>query len=70
MFLAVTAAVAYGTFVVSTKRLHDLGRSGAWTLLFFIPGVALLGFVALGVWSGTGKPNQYGPPVLEEPPES
>jgi len=45
---------------VSVRRLHDIGRSGWWMLLNFVP---LIGWIVLLVWAcrrGTVGPNQYG----------
>lgn len=43
------------------RRLHDVGRSGWWWLLVFIP---VIGWVVLFYWSvrrGDVGPNDYGP---------
>ena len=47
-----------GFTAVSVKRCHDIGYSGFWTLFYLIPGVALVGLVALGAWPSSG-PNKY-----------
>ena len=42
------------------RRLHDLGKSGWWLLISFIP---ILGFIVLLVFfvmEGENHPNQYG----------
>jgi uncharacterized membrane protein YhaH (DUF805 family) len=49
------------TLTVGTRRLHDVGRSGWWIFLFFIP---LIGAIVLIVWycgRGTVGPNRFGP---------
>ena len=46
---------------VSVRRLHDIGKSGWWLLLSFIP---LIGTVVLVLWfvkNSNMYPNQYGP---------
>ena len=46
---------------VCVRRLHDLGKSGWWVLLAFIP---LVGAIILIVWfcqDGDRQPNEYGP---------
>ena len=47
---------------VAARRLHDIGRSGWWLLIGFIP---LLGWIVLLYWyisEGTPGANQYGAP--------
>ena len=48
------------SLAVSVRRLHDIGRSGWWLLISFIPfgGFVLLVFYVL---DGTPGPNEYGP---------
>jgi uncharacterized membrane protein YhaH (DUF805 family) len=51
------------TISVTVRRLHDIGRSGAWYWIALIP---LVGDVALLVFvlqSGDRLPNAYGPPA-------
>ena len=58
-------------YAVSAKRFHDLGRSGWWVLLHFIPWIG--GFIILvwlGIFPGDSFRNEYGPvpgsPVEDE----
>ncbi|MHC5225344.1 DUF805 domain-containing protein [Ignatzschineria sp. LJL83] len=47
---------------VSIRRLHDIGKSGWWLLLIFVP----FGAIVLIVWYATvstPQDNQYGPYV-------
>src|SRR5262245_44590237 len=47
---------------VSIRRLHDIGRTGWWVLLAFLP---IIGFIILIVWwcqRGEPGPNAYGAP--------
>lgn len=37
-------------FTLLVKRLHDVEKSGAWSLLIFIPGINLLMVLLLCVW--------------------
>ena len=49
---------------VGARRLHDIGRSGWWQLLHFVP---LIGLIILIVWyckRGEPGPNQHGPNPL------
>lgn len=49
------------TLAVTTRRLHDTGRSGWWQLISLVPYVG--GFVVLVfcILEGNPGPNQYGP---------
>jgi uncharacterized membrane protein YhaH (DUF805 family) len=44
---------------VTSRRLHDIGKSGWWQLIGFIP---LIGWVVLIYWcvQGPKEPNTYG----------
>jgi uncharacterized membrane protein YhaH (DUF805 family) len=47
---------------VSIRRLHDIGRTGWWILLSFVP---IVGIIVLIIWwcqKGEPGPNAYGPP--------
>ena len=50
--------LVWGFTAVSVKRCHDIGHSGFWTVLYLIPGVALVGLMVLGAWRSSG-PNKY-----------
>jgi uncharacterized membrane protein YhaH (DUF805 family) len=46
---------------VATRRLHDIGKSGWWQLLAFVP---VLGILVLIYWlalNGHAGANAYGP---------
>jgi len=45
---------------VSVRRLHDIGRSGWWLLIDFVPFGCFVLLVFL-VLDGTPGPNEYGP---------
>ena len=52
---------------VSVRRLHDIGRSGFWYLLVFVP----FGAFVLLYWSCVGSdlgPNDYGNDPRDAPP--
>ena len=44
---------------VAVRRLHDIGRSGWWYLIAFVP---IIGFIVLLVWftKASDGPNEYG----------
>ncbi|MBZ5200582.1 DUF805 domain-containing protein [Planomicrobium chinense] len=53
------------TFSVTVRRLHDIGRSGWWVLLTFIP---LIGWMTLFIFSlldSQSGTNAYGPSPKE-----
>jgi uncharacterized membrane protein YhaH (DUF805 family) len=55
----------YMMLAIYTKRWHDRGKSGWWTLIILIPiigGIWIL--IELGILEGTRGPNQYGPDPL------
>ena len=65
MFIGLAILSTVAGLAISTKRLQDLGRSGWWILLTFIP---LLGYITslafiiiLGGKQGQLKENQCGP---------
>jgi uncharacterized membrane protein YhaH (DUF805 family) len=54
-------AVLIPAFAVTVRRLHDIGKSGWWLLLLFIPlagAVVIFIFMLLDSQPGT---NKYGP---------
>lgn len=65
LMIGVIAIIALGLMVpslaVTTRRLHDTGRSGWWQLIGLVPYVG--GFVVLVfcILEGNPGPNQYGP---------
>ena len=53
------------TIAVSSRRLHDTGRSGWWQLLWFIP---IIGWILLIIWFASDtspQHNQYGAPARD-----
>ncbi|WP_138421833.1 DUF805 domain-containing protein [Maritimibacter alexandrii] len=45
---------------VTARRLHDVGRSGWWQLLFLLPVIGFLVILFWAVQKGTEGPNDYG----------
>ncbi len=45
---------------VTARRLHDVGRSGWWQLLFLLPVIGFLVILFWAVQKGTDGPNDYG----------
>ena len=58
--LIVNLALFIPSIAVWTRRMHDLGRTGSWWLLWFLP---IIGWFVLLIWTctpGTRWPNRYG----------
>jgi len=65
-FIYGLAAISPG-LAVSVRRLHDVGKSGWWMLLAFVPVLGLLLIVFFAFDSQPGA-NQYGPsPKVTQP---
>jgi uncharacterized membrane protein YhaH (DUF805 family) len=57
-----TAFFAWIRLALQTKRWHDRGRSGWWSLAVLVPVLgAIWVFVECGFFDGTKGPNRYGP---------
>jgi uncharacterized membrane protein YhaH (DUF805 family) len=51
----------YPTYALATKRWHDRGKSGWWSLIGFVPLIgALWMFIELGFLGGQDGTNEYG----------
>jgi uncharacterized membrane protein YhaH (DUF805 family) len=51
----------YPSLAVYTKRWHDRGKSGWWTLILFVPLIGSIWMlVECGFLRGTEGPNQFG----------
>ncbi len=67
--VAVVAILAFlvPSIAVAVRRLHDLGWSGWWYLVLFIPfvgGLAALVMLIAFMMRGNVGPNKYGPDPL------
>ncbi len=53
-------AVIIPSLAIAVRRLHDIGRSGWWMIVYFVP---VVGPIILIVWLATrsGPDNQWGP---------
>ena len=51
---------------VSWRRLHDIGKSGKYWLVNFIPGIGGIIFTVWMLQSGEVGPNKYGPDPQDE----
>lgn len=46
---------------VSVRRLHDIGRSGWWLLIIFLPLIGAIVLLVFMLLEGKSDTNQYGP---------
>ena len=46
---------------IGVRRLHDIGKSGWWYLIVFIPLIGVIWFIILMVKEGDNGNNAYGP---------
>lgn len=63
--LVVCLTLLVPSFAVAAKRWHDLGKSGWWTLLMFVPIANLYALVMVGFIKGEDGANDYGPDPLQ-----
>lgn len=54
-------ALQWFELAIVIKRLQDIGHSGFWALLIFLPGVNILMVVILGFMPSQAQPNRSGP---------
>lgn len=54
-------AVLLPSIAVSVRRLHDIGRTGWWLLIAFIPLIGAIVLLVFAVLDSTPGDNQYGP---------
>ncbi len=63
--LVAYALLLWWTVVVAVKRWHDLGKSGLWELLIFVPVIGWLWkLIMCGFVPGTPGTNPYGRAVV------
>ena len=59
--LIFSVGVLLPSFAVTTRRLHDINRSGWWQLLY----ITIIGILLIVIWNATegeNKKNKYGSP--------
>ncbi|MFC2170883.1 DUF805 domain-containing protein [Calditrichota bacterium] len=59
-------AILIPSIAVSVRRLHDIGRTGWWLLLDFLPIVGSIILIVFLVQDSQPGTNQYGPNLNEE----
>ncbi|GAA4409577.1 DUF805 domain-containing protein [Quisquiliibacterium transsilvanicum] len=54
-------AMLLPSLAVSVRRLHDIGRSGWWLLVSFIPLIGAIVLLVFALRDGDAGDNAYGP---------
>lgn len=60
VYLAGLVLLGIATYMVTIRRLHDMGNSGWLALLWFVPLISLVWWIVLLIGPGTDGPNKYG----------
>lgn len=61
LYLLFALATLIPYLAVFVRRLHDIGRSGWWYFIIFIPVVGIIWLIVLLATDGEPGENQYGP---------
>lgn len=61
LYLSITAVVLLPSLAVSVRRLHDIGRTGWWLFIYFVPVVGPLLLLYFFVQPSDEEQNRYGP---------
>jgi uncharacterized membrane protein YhaH (DUF805 family) len=61
LYILYMLAVFIPGLAVSVRRLHDVGKSGLWILIAFIPIIGAIWLLVLMVTDSIPGENQYGP---------
>lgn len=61
IYIIYTLAVLIPGIAVFVRRLHDIGKSGWYFLLGFIPCVGGIILLVFSLMPGDSMPNEYGP---------
>ena len=57
----VSLALLIPGIAVGIRRMHDIGKSGWWLLIAFVPIIGFLVLIYFFVQEGEPKPNDWGP---------
>ena len=62
IFGLISLLVLWSVICINIKRYHDLGKSGWWVLITFVPIIGpIWQFIECGFVSGEAEDNDYGP---------
>lgn len=59
-------AVIVPALAIQVRRLHDIGKSGAWWFIYLIPIVGPIWMLVLSCTAGIVGENEYGEDPIEE----
>lgn len=62
--VVVYAIIFVSSFMLSIRRLHDMGKPGWWVLILFVPVVGIILSLVMLFKKGTEGDNEYGPDPL------
>ena len=67
--LILSLALIVPSLAVTVRRLHDIGKSGLWILIDFVPLIGPIWLLILLIKEGDPGANMYGPPPDESMPK-
>ena len=62
--VVVYAIIFVSSFMLSIRRLHDMGKPGWWVAILFVPVVGIILSLVMLFKKGTEGANEYGPDPL------
>ena len=62
-----TLAFVVPSIAATVRRLHDIGKSGAWYFISFVPFIGGIWLFVLTLLEGEPRANMYGPPTKNFP---
>ncbi len=57
----ITIALNLASFTVTIRRLHDIGKSGWWILIGFVPVIGWIVLLVWGIRDSQPGDNRFGP---------
>jgi uncharacterized membrane protein YhaH (DUF805 family) len=64
LYLVALLALAVSGFAVTAQRIRDIGHSGCWVFIYFIPYVGFAASIALYFVPSNVGDNKYGPSCI------
>lgn len=61
LYLLYNLIIILPALAVAIRRLHDVGKSGWWYFISFIPFIGFIWFIVLMCTAGNTYENEYGP---------